>query len=194
MKPRIRKIVTFVEETLVEQGRPVDPPVRRAVSAAVVENPYAGRYEDDLTPMYDMATELGAMLSERAIRALGIEGADVESFGKAAVVGEDGELEHAAALMHPKLGAPIRAAISGGMSIIPSSKKRAGPGAPFDIPLGYKDAVFVRSHFDGIEARIPDAPRADEIVVAVALTTGGRPHARVGGLQKDEVVGKDGLR
>ena len=194
MKPRIRKIITFVEETLVEQGRPVDPPVRRAVSAAVVENPYAGRYEDDLTPMYDMATELGAMLSERAIRALGIEGTAVESFGKAAVVGEDGELEHAAALMHPKLGAPIRAAISGGMSIIPSSKKRAGPGTPFDVPLGYKDAVFVRSHFDGIEARIPDAPRADEIVVAVALTSGGRPHARVGGLQKDEVVGKDGLR
>ena len=194
MIPKIRKIVTFVEETRMEQGRPVSPAIRRAVAAAVIENPYAGRYVADLTALYDLATPLGEMLVSRAITALGIKAASVESFGKAAAVGEDGEMEHAAALLHPKLGAPIRAALDGGASIIPSSKKRAGPGAIFDIPLGYKDAVFVRSHFDGIEVRIPGAPRADEIVVAIALTTGGRPLARVGGLQVSEVVGKDGLR
>jgi hypothetical protein len=194
MIPKIRKIVTYVEETLMEQGQAVNPAVRRAVSAAVIENPYAGRYVEDLSPLFEISTPLGEMLVGRAIAALGVPGAAVESFGKAAAVGEDGELEHAAAVLHPKLGAPIRAALEGGASIIPSSKKRAGPGAIFDIPLGYKDAVYVRSHFDGIEMRVPGAPRANEIVVAIAVTTGGRPLPRVGGLQKHEVTGTDGLR
>lgn len=191
---KIRRILSFVEETLKEQGQAVQPAIRRAVAAAVIENPYAGIFVDDLSPLYALATPLGEMLVARAIGLLGVPAADVHSFGKAAAVGEDGELEHAAAFLHPRLGAPIRAALGGGASIIPSSKKRAGPGAVFDIPLGYKDAVFVRSHFDGIEVRIPGAPKANEIVVAIGLTTGGRPLPRVGGLQRGEVVGKDGLR
>ncbi|WP_210490868.1 amino acid synthesis family protein [Microvirga antarctica] len=194
MKLDIRRIVTFVEETRIEQGRPVDPAVRRAVAAAVVVNPYAGQYVEDLTELADGASELGNLLITRAIAALGVSVADIDSFGKAAAIGADGELEHGAALLHPNLGAPIRAAMEAGLSIIPSSKKRVGPGAPFDIPLGYKDAVYVRSHFDGIEVRIPGAPHADEIVVAIAITNGGRPLPRVGGLRKDEVARMDGLR
>jgi hypothetical protein len=108
-------------------------------------------------------------------------------------VGEDGELEHAAALLHPRLGAPVRRLLGKGAALIPSSKKRCGPGSPFDLPLGHKDAAKVRSHFDGIEVRIPDAPRADEIVVAVGLTDSGRPLPRVGGLRKEDVKGEDGL-
>lgn len=190
----IRKIVTFVEETRIEQGQAVQPPVRRAVAAAVIENPYAGVFVEDLSPLYHLAMPLGEMLISRAIAALGVAAADVHSFGKAAAVGEDGELEHAAAFLHPKLGVPVRAALGGGVSIIPSSKKRTGPGAAFDIPLGFKDAAFVRSHFDGIEVRIPDAPKANEIIVAIAVTTGGRPLPRIGGLQREDAVGIDGLR
>ena len=121
-------------------------------------------------------------------------GTSVESYGKAAVVGENGEIEHAAAILHPKLGAPVRKALGKGAALIPSSKKRGGLGAAIDIPLGHKDAAFVRSHFDGMEVRIPDAPRADEIVVAIAVTDSGRPLARVGGLAKDQIKGEDGLR
>ncbi|MBO9101168.1 MULTISPECIES: amino acid synthesis family protein [Rhizobium] len=194
MNLEIRRIVTFVEETLSEQGQVVQPPVRRAVAAAVVKNPYAGAFVADLSPLYDLATPLSEMLVQRTIALLGVPASAIHSFGKAAAVGEDGELEHAAAFLHPKLGAPIRAALAGGASIIPSSKKRAGPGAIFDIPLGYKDAVYVRSHFDGVEVRIPGAPKANEIVIAIALTTGGRPLPRVGGLQRADVIGKDGLR
>jgi hypothetical protein len=109
-------------------------------------------------------------------------------------VGEDGELEHAAALLHPKLGAPLRAAVDKGAALVPSSKKRGGPGQPLDIPLGHKDAAYVRSHFDGMEVRINDAPRADEILIAVAITDSGRPLPRVGGLTADEAKGEDGLR
>ena len=116
----------------------------------------------------------------------------VESFGKAAAVGADGELEHAAAILHPKLGAPFREVLGKGAALIPSSKKRGGLGAPLDIPLGHKDAAYVRSHFDGMEVRVADAPRADEIVVAIAVTDSGRPHPRVGGLTKDEIKGEDG--
>jgi hypothetical protein len=194
MKLDIRRIVTFVEETRSEQGQPVDPPVRRAVSAAVVVNPYAGTFVEDLSGLANGATELGEILISRAIAALGVPVSEIDSFGKAAAVGADGELEHCAALLHPKLGAPIREAMEAGLSIIPSSKKRIGPGAPFDIPLGYKDAVYVRSHFDGIEVRIPGAPHANEVVVAIAITNGGRPLARVGGLRKEEVAQMDGLR
>jgi len=118
----------------------------------------------------------------------------VQSFGKAAIVGEDGELEHAAALLHPKMGAPVRSALGKGPALIPSAKKRGGPGTPIDIPLGHKDAAFVRSHFDAIEARITDAPMRDEILLCLALTTVGRPLPRVGGLTTDQIIGQDGLR
>lgn len=193
MKASIRKIVTFVEEVRLEAGMQVSPPTRRAVAAAVIANPFSGRYVEDLTDLMEIGEELGDLLTSRAVAALGIPGDRAESFGKAAAVGEDGELEHAAALLHPRLGAPVRRILGKGAALIPSSKKRCGPGAPFDLPLGHKDAAKVRSHFDGIEVRVPDAPRADEIVVAVGITDSGRPLPRVGGLTKEQVRGEDGL-
>jgi hypothetical protein len=194
MKAEIRKIVTIVEETHREIGRPVAPPTRRAAAVAVIANPFAGRYVEDLGALIEIGEELGALLAARAVAALGVSGAAVESYGKAAAVGENGELEHAAAILHPKLGAPVRKALGKGAALIPSSKKRGGPGVALDIPLGHKDAAFVRSHFDGMEVRIADAPRADEILVAVAVTDSGRPLARVGGLKASEIKGEDGLR
>ena len=194
MSAKIRKIVTFVEETHSEMGQAVNPPTRRAAAVAVIENPFAGRFEHDLSPLIDMSEGLGALLAARAVAALGIEGVHAESYGKAAAVGENGELEHAAALLHPKLGTPIRKALGKGAALIPSSKKRGGPGVVLDIPLGHKDAAYVRSHFDGMEVRIADAPRANEIMLAVAVTDSGRPLPRVGGLTKDQIKGEDGLR
>jgi hypothetical protein len=190
----IRKIVTIVEETLVEGEKPVSPPTRRAAAIAVIRNPYAGRYVEDLSPLYDVGEELGRLLGERAVAALGIPGDKVESYGKAALVGAEGELEHAAAVLHPKIGAPLRKLLGKGASIIPSSAKRGAPGAPLDIPLGHKDAAYVRSHFDGMEVHVSDAPRANEIMVAIAVTDSGRPHPRVGGLKVSEIKGDDGLR
>ena len=194
MKAKIRKIVTVVEDTHSEMGRAVSPPTRRAAAVAVIENPFAGRYAEDLSELIDIGEELGQLLGERAIEALGIDPAKAESYGKAAAVGENGELEHAAALLHPKLGAPLRKVLGKGAALIPSSKKRGGPGVALDIPLGHKDAAFVRSHFDGMEVQINDAPRANEIMVAVAVTDSGRPLPRVGGLTVSEVKGEDGLR
>lgn len=194
MKARIRKLVTFVEETRTEMGQAIDPPTRRAAAAAVIENPFAGRYVADLTELTEIGEELGALLTERAIAALGIAGPAAESYGKAAAVGENGELEHAAAVLHPKLGGPVRKVLGKGAALIPSSKKRGGLGVPLDIPLGHKDAAFVRSHFDGMEIRVSDAPRANEILVAIAVTDSGRPLPRVGGLTKDQIKGEDGLR
>jgi hypothetical protein len=194
MKAKIRKLVTFVEETRREMDRDVNPPVRRAAAVAVIANPFSGRFVEDLSDLIDIGEELGGVLSERAVAALGIAGERVESYGKAAAVGENGELEHAAAILHPKLGAPFRKTLGKGAALIPSSKKRGGPGVAIDIPLGHKDAAFVRSHFDGMEVRVNDAPRADEIVVAVAVTDGGRPFPRIGGLSKDQIKGEDGLR
>ncbi|MBW8727303.1 MAG: amino acid synthesis family protein [Inquilinus limosus] len=194
MSAKIRKIVTVVEETVTEMGRQVTPPTRRAAAVAVIENPFAGRYVDDLTELFEIGEELGALLAEKAVAALGIEGSRAESYGKAAAVGENGELEHAAAILHPKLGTPVRKVLGKGAALIPSSKKRGGPGVALDIPLGHKDAAYVRSHFDGMEVRIADAPRAGEIVVAVAVTDSGRPLPRVGGLKTSEIKGEDGLR
>jgi hypothetical protein len=194
MKAKIRKLVTLVEETREEGGRAVAPPTRKAAAIAVIANPHAGRYVEDLSELMVIGEELGELLASRAVAALGIPGGKVESYGKAAAVGEDGELEHAAAILHPKLGAPVRKVLEKGAALIPSSKKRGGPGVALDVPLGHKDAAFVRSHFDGMEVRIPDAPRSDEIMVAVAVTDSGRPLARVGGLQVHEIKGEDGLR
>jgi hypothetical protein len=194
MKAKIRKMVTFMEETHTEMGKPVSPPTRRAASAAVIENPFAGKFVVDLTELMEIGEELGSLLTERAVAALGIAGPSAESYGKAAAVGENGELEHAAAVLHPKLGTPVRKILGKGAALIPSSKKRGGPGVPLDIPLGHKDAAFVRSHFDGMEIRVNDAPRANEILVAIAVTDSGRPLPRVGGLTKDQIKGEDGLR
>ncbi|HHL22068.1 MAG TPA: amino acid synthesis family protein [Aliiroseovarius sp.] len=194
MSVKIRKLAVFVEETHEEAGRRVEPPTRKAVAVAVIENPFAGEYVEDLTPLMDIGAELGGLLGEKAVAALGIAPADVESYGKSAMVGEAGELEHAAAILHPKLGAPLRKAVEKGAALVPSSKKMGGLGQVLDVPLGHKDAAYVRSHFDGVEVRLNDAPRAREIMVAVAVTDSGRPLPRVGGLQARDAKGEDGLR
>ena len=194
MKARIRKLATFVEETRSEMGRAIEPPARRGAAVAVIENPCAGKYVENLSELMDIGEELGELLTQRAVAALGIAPTAAESYGKAAAVGENGEIEHAAAILHPKLGTPVRRVLGKGAALIPSSKKRGGLGVALDIPLGHKDAAFVRSHFDGMEVRINDAPRANEIMVAVAVTDSGRPLARVGGLTKDKIKGEDGLR
>jgi hypothetical protein len=194
MKAKIRKIVTLVEETRTEMDKTIEPATRRAAAAAVIENPFAGRYVEDLSELIEIGEELGALLTERAVLALGIPGPSAESYGKAAAVGENGELEHAAAVLHPTLGTPVRRVLGKGAALIPSSKKRGGMGVTLDIPLGHKDAAYVRSHFDGMEIRISDAPRANEILVAIAVTDSGRPLARIGGLTKDQIKGEDGLR
>lgn len=190
----IRKLTIILDETHREMGRDLALPIRRVIACAVIENPFAGRYVEDLSDLIAQGEELGALLVARAIAALGIPGEQVESFGKAAIVGEGGELEHAAALLHPKMGAPVRAALGRGPALIPSAKKSGGPGTGIDVPLGHKDAALVRSHFDAIEARLPDAPRANEILVCLALANGGRPSPRIGGLTTAEVIGQDGLR
>jgi len=194
MKARIRKLATFLEETHNEMGRSVNPPSRRAAAVAVIENPCAGKYVEDLSELIAIGEELGELLTQRAVAALGISAPTAESYGKAAAVGENGEIEHAAAILHPKLGTPVRKVLGKGAALIPSSKKRGGMGVVLDIPLGHKDAAYVRSHFDGMEVRINDAPRANEIMVAIAITDSGRPLARVGGLTKDQIKGEDGLR
>jgi hypothetical protein len=190
----IRKLLTVVEETHHEADRIVKPPTRKAAAIAVIWNPDAGRGTQDLSELIDIGEELGALLGQRAVAALGIPPADVQSYGKAAIVGEDGELEHAAAILHPKLGAPLRQAVERGAALVPSAKKRGSMGTAIDVPLGHKDAAFVRSHFDAMEIRVSDAPRRNEIVVAVVVTDSGRPLPRIGGLSVAEIVGKDGLR
>ncbi len=193
-KPEIRKLYTVVEETWAEGVKSLDKPTRKAAAVAVFKNPYAGRYQEDLSLLIDWSEELGEMLTKRAVAALGIDPAAVHSYGKAAIAGEQGELEHCAALMHPKLGKPMRDNVGGGKAIIPSAKKTGYPGAAIDVPLHFKNAAFVRSHFDAMEVRVPDAPRSDELVLVVAVTDSGRPLARIGGLKVEEVKGEDGLR
>ena len=194
MTAQIRKIIVQVDEIHQEMGRPVSPPTRRALAMAVIANPYAGRYSENLDELIAIGEELGALLGQKCVKALGIEPGQAQSYGKAAIVGEAGELEHAAAILHPKLGAPLRAAVEKGAALVPSAKKRGGMGTILDVPLGHKDAAFVRSHFDAMEARVSDAPRAQEIVVAVVVTDSGRPLPRIGGLQVHEIQGQDGLR
>ncbi len=194
MTADIRKTAVWVEETHKEMGQAIDPPTRKAVAVAVIANPFAGRYVEDLEPLMAIGAELGDLLGRRCVEALGIQPAQAESYGKAAMVGENGELEHAAALLHPRMGAPLRKAVGKGAALVASSKKMGSPGQVLDVPLGHKDAAYVRSHFDGVEVRMSDAPKADEILVAISVTDSGRPLPRVGGLTHDEAEGKDGLR
>jgi hypothetical protein len=194
MSADIRKLAVWVEETHQEMGQQISPPTRKAVAVAVIKNPFAGVFQQDLALLSDIGADLGGLLGQKCVAALGIAPEQAESYGKAAMVGENGELEHAAAILHPKLGAPLRQAVEKGAALVPSSKKMGGPGQDLDVPLGHKDAAYVRSHFDGVEVRMNDAPRANEILVAVAVTDSGRPLPRVGGLTHAEAEGKDGLR
>lgn len=203
-EPVIRKIVTNLEEIYIEggAGMPVengDKKCLKTVSvAAVIKNPYAGKWQEDLSELTEYGEYLGDLLTRKGAELLGAE--NVETYGKGCLVGVDGELEHSSAMLHPKAGKTIRGAIGGGKSIIPSNEKVAGVGASLDVSIHFKDAAFVRTHYGSIEVRVPDAPKADEIVMAVVLSDGGRPHAtvngagRIGGLQKSEAKCEDGLR
>ncbi len=176
----IRKLVSIVEETRSELGRAIEPATRRAAAVAVIANPYAGRYDEGLEVLQDAGAELGDMLVRCATAALGIDGEAVHSYGKAAIVGENGEREHAAAVLHPRLGRPVREVVGPAGSIMPSTKKIGGPGTAIDCPLHHKDDMWKFSHFDSMEVALADAPRADEIVVIVAVSDSGRPAHRVG--------------
>lgn len=194
LKPQIRTIYTVMEETCMDGVKSLDTPTRKAACAVVFKNPFAGRYEEDLSLLYEWSDELGEMLTQKAVSALGIPPEQVESYGKAAISGLSGEREHCAALMHPALGKPIRANVGGGKALLPSAKKLGGPGCTIDLPLGHKNAAYVRSHFDAMEVRIPDAPKDDELILIVGVTDSGRPLPRVGGLVVADVKGEDGLR
>jgi hypothetical protein len=190
---KIRKLVTTVDEIHSEMGKTISPPTRRAAAIAVIQNPFAEFYQEDLEDLMSIGEQLGSLLGKKCIEALGIEPSEAESYGKAALIGENGELEHGAALLHPRMGAPLRREVGKGAALVPSSKKRGSMGDTLDIPLGHKDAAYIRSHFDGMEVRINDAPRANEILVAIAITDSGRPLPRVGGLKAEDAEAKDGL-
>lgn len=182
----LRRVRAIMDEIHAEGFRRLPKPLRKVAVGAVIQNPFAGRFVDDLSPLYEIGAELGKLLGEMAVAQLA---GQAQSYGKAAIVGMNGEIEHAAALLHPALGAPLRQAVGGGEAIIPSAKKIGGPGAAIDVPLHHKDAMYVRSHFDALTFRIDDAPAPDEIVVVIAVAAGGRPHARVGGLQLGDLDG-----
>ena len=171
----IRKIVVQLEETITEMGKTVEPATRKISIAGVIKNPYSGKYVDDLEPLYDLGAEIGGLLARRGVEILGVEPDAVESYGKGAIVGIDGEIEHAAALLHPRFGAPVRAAVGKGDDIIPSTKKVGGPGSTIVFPITNKNTIWSFDDMDAAEMSIPDAPRADEIVVIVGLAIGGRP-------------------
>ena len=191
---KIRKIVTVVEETIREMDREINPATRKAAAIAVIANPFSGSYAEDLTELMDTGAELGDMLGKKCLQALGIGPEKAESYAKACIVGTDGELEHAAAILHPKLGKPFRDALGRGLALIPSVKKRGPAGCTVDVPINHKDAAFVRSHFDGMTVSVEDAPRRDELMVVLVVTDSGRPLPRVGGLTQEEAKFEDGLR
>ena len=191
MNIRIRSFHTLIEHKLEEAGRPGDMPLRKVAACAIVENPYAGRYVEDLKPLIEASADLGRELAQLAVSAMGAYPA--ESYGKGAIVGIGGEQEHANAVLTTTFADPLRQAIGGGKAWISSFTKRAAPGTPIDVPLAYKDALYVRSHYDGMTIMLPDSPQADEIAVIVCLASRGRLNARVGGLARDAAKRQDGL-
>jgi len=193
MKFDIRKYQTTIEEIYHEGGPPASVPLRRAAVLVVLRNPYAGRYEPDILPMMEALNPLGLEMANRLVAALGGDPKVVQGYGKGAIVGAAGELEHGA-LWHVPGGYAMRAALGGAKAIVPSAKKLGGPGTRLDVPITHIDASYVRSHFDAMEVGIADGPKADELVYALVMTTGARVHARVGGLKAEEIKGEDGLR
>ena len=176
---QIRRVVIQVDEIHNEMGKKIEPPARKAVAAAAILNPFAGKFVDDLEPMYDLGAEIGGYLARKAVEALHVEPARVQSYGKGAIVGTDGEIEHAAAILHPRFGKPVREAVEKGDDIIPSTKKMGGPGSCITMPLTNKNSIWSFDHMDAAEISISDAPRPNEIVVAVVVADCGRPLARV---------------
>jgi hypothetical protein len=189
----IRKRVTVVEEIFHEGGPPVAKPLRRGTVLCVISNPFAGRYVEDIAGFMDDLTPLGVSMAGSLLKALGGDPAAIQGYGKGAIIGSAGELEHGA-LWHVPGGYAMREILGEAKAIVPSAKKVGGPGARLDVPVTHINASYVRSHFDAMEVGIPDAPRADELLLALVMTTGARIHARVGGLKASEIKGEDGLR
>ena len=190
---KLRKMVVSVEETWHEGGPVADSPLRKAACLAVIENPYAGRYEEDIAGFMDDLKPLGVEMANKLIEALGGNASDIKGYGKGAIVGEAGEIEHGA-LWHVPGGYSMRESIEESMAIVPSTKKVGAPGTRLDIPLTHTHAAYVRSHFDAMEVGVNDAPRANEMIVALVMSTGARVHNRAGGLDAADVKGEDGLR
>lgn len=176
--PPIRRLIVLVDEAHTEMGVSISPPQRKVAVAAAIDNPAAGRYVEDLEPLYDLGRDISGYLTERGVDALRVDPNEVTGYGKATIVGTDGEIEHAAALMHPRFGAPVRAAVGHGDDIITSTKIVAGPGTAIAVPLTNKDSIWEFDDMDSIQISMPDAPRPNEMVVVVALAIGGRPLAR----------------
>lgn len=193
MNVDIRKIVVCAEETRHDGGSHLATPVRKAWAAAVVRNPYAGRYATDIMPMMEALKPVGVELSRRLIEALGGDAKAIDAYGKGVIVGAAGEIEHSA-LWHVPGGYAMRELLGRALAIVPSAYKMGALGAAIDLPIHHKDACYVRSHFDAMTVMIPDAPRADELVFALTMAIGGRPHARAGGLQASEISKLDGQR
>jgi amino acid synthesis protein len=191
--PVIRKTLISVEEIFHEGGPVAKQPLRRAIALAVIRNPFAGRYEPEIQGFMDDLKPLGLKMARDLIGALGGDPKRVEGYGKGAIVGPGGEIEHGA-LWHVPGGYAMREALGGAKAIVSSTKKVGGPGTRLDVPVTHINASYVRSHFDAVEVGLTDAPRADEIVLALVMTTGARVHARVGGLKAGEIKGEDGLR
>jgi Amino acid synthesis len=193
--PRVelRKRALVVEEIFHEGGPLAARPYRRAAALAVIKNPFAGRYVENIVGFSDDLKPLGLEMAEALIAALGGNRDAIEGYGKGAIIGAAGEIEHGA-LWHAPGGYAMREALGGAKAIVPSAKKVAGPGARLDVPITHINASYVRSHFDAIEIGIADAPRADEIMLALAMTTGARVHNRAGGLKASQIKGLDGLR
>jgi len=189
----IRKIATFVEEIFHEGGPARDQPLKRGAIAVVLRNPYAGRYEPDILPMMEALEPVGVEMAEKLIHAMGVSATEIEGYGKGSIVGANGELEHGA-LWHVPGGYAMRRALGEAKAIVPSTKKLGGPGTRLDVPVTHVNASYVRSHFDAMEVGVTDAPKADELVYILVMTTGARVHARVGGLAADQIKGEDGLR
>lgn len=189
----LRKRVVVVEEIVHEGGPIAVAPLLRGAVLAVIHNPYAGRFEEDIAAFMDDLKPLGLAMARQLVTALGGDPAAIEGYGKGAIVGVAGELEHGA-LWHVPGGYAMREILGGAKAIVPSTKKVGGPGARLDVPVTHINASYVRSHFDAMEVGVPDAPRANELVLALVMTTGPRVHERVGGLRASEVKGEDGLR
>ena len=187
----IKRLLTFLDEVRAADGRDVTPPLRKAAAVAIIDNPFAGRFVEDLSPLTRASEAIGREICAIAVRLLAPDQA--VSYGKAAVVGINGEQEHGNAMLTTVFGNVMREAAGGGKAWISSMTKLAAAGAVIDIPLAHKDALYVRSHYDGMTIMLPDAPQPNEIAIIAVYATRGRPNARVGGLAAAEITGLDGL-
>jgi len=190
---KVRKFQTSIEEIWHEGGPPAERPLRRACALVVIANPFSGAFHADILSFMEILKPLGLDLARRLVDALGGDAKVVEGYGKGAIVGEAGEIEHGA-LWHAPGGYGMREVLGGAKAIVPSAKKVGGPGTRLDVPVTHINASYVRSHFDSVEVGIADAPRSGELLLALVMTTGPRVHARVGGLRAEEIKGEDGLR